>query len=123
MWLVNRTAKIFMWDAQTFSTGEGNLLESLFATVGLGGLKSFFGEALQTEFSRTLAIFAAAAWVHSRQVRKEIRAQFESLVGVLKQDLEGNKFLLGQLTGRVTKIEEKLGLESKTTTTKENSNG
>jgi predicted transcriptional regulator len=86
-------------------------LETLFSTIGLDGLKSFLSDALQNEFGRTVAIFAAAAWVHSRQVRAEIKKQFGELVAVLKADLEGNKFLITQLGSRVNKIESKLGIE------------
>lgn len=89
------------------------MLDSLFHAVGIEGVTAFFSEALQTEFARTLAVFAAAAWVHSRQVRKEIKQQFELLVSVLQKDLEGNKFLISQLTGRVTRLEVKLGVDEK----------
>jgi hypothetical protein len=69
---------------------------------------SFLSEAAQTEFARTCAIFALAAFVHSRQVRIEIKDQFTELVNVLKKDLEGQRFLLGNLSNRVSKIEERL---------------
>lgn len=93
------------------------MLESLLSMEGLEGLKSFFSEALQTEFTRTLAIFSGAAWVHGRQVSKEIRKQVGELIAVLQQDLEANKFFIAALTNRVNNIEVKLGIEAKPQTT------
>lgn len=66
---------------------------------------AFLGDAVQTEFARTCTIFGIAAWVHAKQVRTEIRRQFGELVSVLREDLEGQKFLIGTLTNRVTKLE------------------
>ena len=79
-------------------------------------LEAFFGDSLKAQFFRTLFLFTAAAWVHGRQVRKEIRNQVGELISVLKQDLKAQKEMLGALTGRVTKIETHLNL-------KENSDG
>lgn len=73
-------------------------------------LQLIFGDAITKDFVRMLFIFAAAAFVHARQVRKEIRAQFGELVKVLRDDLEGQKFLIGKLAIRVDDIEEKLHL-------------
>lgn len=84
------------------------MLDSFVSAVGLDGLGAFVSAALQAEFTRTLAIFSAAAWVHSKQVRREIKQQIGSLVDVLRADLEGNKFLLGNLSTRVDKIETAL---------------
>lgn len=74
-------------------------------------IRSIFGEAVSKEFLKTLAIFSAAAYVHGRQVRKEIRTQVGLLVRVLQADLEGQKFLLGKLGSRVDKIEKKLHIK------------
>lgn len=65
----------------------------------------FFGDWAQTEFTKTLAIFTFAAYVHSKQVRKEVRAQFDKLVSVLQQDLDANKIMLGKLASRIDNIE------------------
>lgn len=79
-------------------------------------LEAFFGDTLKAEFFRILFLFTAAAWIHGRQVRKEIKNQIGELISVLKEDLKAQKEMIGALTGRVTKIETHLNL-------KENSDG
>ncbi len=71
-------------------------------------IKAFLGDTASQEFLKTLVVFAAAAYVHARQVRKEIKDQIGALIEVLKADLEGQKYLLGKLDSRVGKLEEKL---------------
>lgn len=77
-------------------------LESLISTETI---KNILGEAASSEFARTCMIFALAAFVHARQVRKEIRAQFELLVSVLRDDLEGQRKVLGLHAVRLDNIE------------------
>lgn len=74
-------------------------------------ISALLGDAMASEFYRTLALFTVAAWIHGRQVRKEIREQIGRLVSVLQQDLDAQKEVLCTLTGRVTKIENHLNLK------------
>lgn len=69
-------------------------------------LKNIFGEAASRQFMQTCSIFALAAFVHARQVRKEIRTQFEIIATVLRQDLDAQQKMFGLLSGRVDKLEE-----------------
>lgn len=71
-------------------------------------LSRIFGDAVSKEFLRTLTIFGFAAFVHGRQVSREIKKQFGLLVSVLQADLDAQKNSLGQLDGRVSKIEKHL---------------
>ena len=68
-------------------------------------IKNIFGEAASGEFVRTCSMFVLAAYVHSRQVRKEIKEQFTTLVSVLKQDLDAQQKMLGLITTRLDRIE------------------
>jgi hypothetical protein len=70
-------------------------------------MRGFVSEALQTEFSRTCIIFSLAALLHSRQVRKEIKNQFDRLVEVLKDDLSKQSSRLGAVETRVERLETK----------------
>lgn len=74
-------------------------------------LKNLFGATASGDFMRTCAIFALAAFVHARQVRKEIKAQFALLVSVLQADLEAQKKNVGMLAERIDKIEVRLQLK------------
>lgn len=67
-------------------------------------------DAASAEFTRTCMYFGLAAFIHSRQVRKEIKAQFGELVAVLREDLEAQKSVLVGLTDRVVKIEKQLNV-------------
>ncbi len=66
---------------------------------------SIFGEAAQSEFIRTCAIFSMAAFIHGRKVAKEVKEQGQSLVAVIREDLDLQRKLLGGLTDRVANIE------------------
>ncbi len=50
-------------------------------------------------------MFALAAFVHSRQVRKEIKAQFEILVGVLRDDLSSQNQRISGIESRLKQVE------------------
>jgi len=79
----------------------------LFSDSGtLDLIKNLFGEAASGQFMRTCSIFALAAFIHARQVRKEIRTQFDLLVTVLRQDLDAQQKMLGILSGRIDKLEQ-----------------
>ncbi len=80
-------------------------MESLGSPELVEVIKSFFGDAMSSEFVRTLAIFSAAAFVHGRQVRKEIKAQVGALIVVLEADLKGQKKMTEHLYDRVEKLE------------------
>ena len=80
--------------------------------IDLETVRSFLGDAASNEFTRTLTIFGAAAYVHARQVRAEIKEQIGRICDVLQKDLEGQKFLLGSLGTRVDKIEARLNNKS-----------
>ena len=69
------------------------------------GFVVFLNTALQTEFTRTCAIFSLAAFVHARQVRKEIKAQFGELVSVLRADLQSQGNRLSGIENRVDRLE------------------
>lgn len=85
-----------------------DLLDSF---LSLEMIKTLLSEAAQNELARTCGIFGFAALIHSKQVRKEIKAQFGLLVSVLREDLEAQKSVLGKLTDRVDNIESKLKLK------------
>ena len=74
----------------------------------LDKIPELLGNAAQTEFVRTAAIFGLAAHIHAKQVRKEIKTQLGELVAVLKQDLDAQKAAFLSLTSRVDKIEKNL---------------
>lgn len=82
-------------------------MEMLISGLDVELVKNFFGEAASSEFTRTLVIFGLAALVHARQVRKEIKTQFGELVAVLREDLDATKTMIGSLSGRVAKLEER----------------
>lgn len=73
-----------------------------------GVIATVFGDAVASEFARTCAIFALAAFIHGRKVAKEVREQGQSLVNVIREDLDLQRKLLSALTDRVGKIEEHL---------------
>jgi hypothetical protein len=77
---------------------------------GIEAFRDFVNDAAANEFARTSLIFVAAAWVHSRQVSKEIRKQVGTLVEVLEKDLRVQQTVLRHLTARVSRIESKLNL-------------
>lgn len=79
---------------------------SLLADTGIADvIQNIFGQAASGEFVRTCSMFVLAAYVHSRQVRKEIKDQFSTLVAVLKQDLDAQQKMLGLITSRLDRIE------------------
>ncbi len=80
----------------------------LLSGLDVESIKTFLGDALSHDFSRMLFLFAAAALIHGKQVRKEIRTQFGALIDVLKEDLDAQKSVLGKLAMRVDNIEAKL---------------
>lgn len=73
-------------------------------------LVGIFGEAVGGEFVRTCAIFTLAAFIHGKKIANEVREQGQSLVAVIREDLDLQRKLLGALTDRVGKIEEHLQL-------------
>lgn len=87
------------------------MLDLFGSGVDLEVLKNIFGAAASSDFTRTLSIFALAAYVHAKQVRKEIKLQFGELVGVLREDLEAQKSVLDKLANRVDTIEFKLNIK------------
>jgi ribosomal protein S17E len=62
-----------------------------------------FGDALSSDFAKTLAIFTAAAYVHGKQVRNEIKIQLTELASVLRADLSAQK-------SRIYRIEQHLDM-------------
>lgn len=76
-------------------------------------IRTLFGDAISSQFSRTLFLFTAAAFVHARQVRKEIKDQMGQLIGVLREDLDAQKTVLHNLSNRVETIEVALKLKEK----------
>lgn len=70
-----------------------------------GVVASLFGEATQSEFVRTCAIFSLAAYIHGKKVAKEVKEQGQSLVAVIREDLDLQRKLLGALTERIDRIE------------------
>lgn len=81
------------------------------AGLDVDALRGLFSEAVSHQFTQTLMIFAAAAFVHGRQVRKEIKTQFGELINVLRADLDAQKNVLGKLAGRVDNIEATLKIK------------
>lgn len=73
-------------------------------------IEKIFGAAAASDFLRTLAIFSAAAWVHSRTVSKTIRTKIDELILVFQADHDKQKIVVGELGTRVTKIEEHLSI-------------
>ena len=69
---------------------------------------NFLSNAAQAQFTQTCSIFALAAFVHSKQVRAEIKLQFEALVKVLQLDLDAQKSVLELHGRRLDDIEKKL---------------
>lgn len=81
------------------------LLNSLF---DIEVIKSFLSDASSNQFTHTLLIFTAAAFVHSKTVGREIRRQMRDLITVVRDDLKAQQILVGTIITRVTIIEEKL---------------
>ncbi len=71
-------------------------------------IKSFLGDAAGNTFIQMSSIFALVAFIHAGQMRREIRAQFTELIGVLREDLQSTRDMLGSLTIRVDRIEHKM---------------
>lgn len=74
-------------------------------------IKNLLGDALSSEFMKTCSIFALAALIHAKQMRKEIRMQVGLLIDVLKADLDGHRNLISALHSRVDKIEKHLKIK------------
>lgn len=89
-------------------------MEFLESFIDAEFVKNILGEAASSDFTRTCAIFALAAFVHGRQMRKEIKAQFGLLVTVLKEDLDAQQKVLGLHAVRLDKIEERLQIKEDT---------
>lgn len=89
------------------------MLESLVAALNPEVLKNLLSEAASAELTKTLGIFGFAAWVHGSQVRKEIKTQFGSLISVLREDLDAQKNMLGNVVKRVEDIEAHIKGETK----------
>lgn len=66
---------------------------------------AFLGDALSKQITQFTVAFSLAAWLHAGRVKKEIKAQFEALISVIKQDLNLQAERLGKLEGRMSKIE------------------
>ncbi len=76
----------------------------------LAVVEKIFGAAAASDFIRTLAIFSAAAWLHSRGVRKEIRTQIGDLISVFKQDHDNQQKAVAELRSDVDKIKMQLNI-------------
>lgn len=76
--------------------------------LNVDAVKSFMSDAASSDFTRTCAIFSAAAYIHASQVRKEIKSQITELVSVLKEDLSATRSMLASVVTRVDKIENVL---------------
>ena len=72
--------------------------------------EKIFGAAAASDFLRTLAIFSAAAWVHSRTVSKTIQTKIDELIAVFKTDHETQKKAVAELRDDVETIKEHLKL-------------
>lgn len=66
------------------------------------------GEAFASDFMRSGAAFALAAWIHSARVRKEIRSQMEPLTQSIKDLGAALRQDLAVLSERTGKVEEGL---------------
>lgn len=90
------------------------------AGVNPDGLTDLLSEAFSHQITQFSIAFSIAAWIHSGRVKKEIRNQFENIVGsidnvasALKQDLaaQGARIIsvengLNQISMRVDAIEK-----------------
>ncbi len=70
-----------------------------------------FGAAIASEFTKTLALFTFAAWVHSKSVSKAINAKFDELIYVFKADHEQNKKDISDLKGNVAMLNKHLNIK------------
>lgn len=86
-------------------------MDSLMGLLDPELIKNFLGEAASSEFMKNCSIFALAALLHAKQMRKEIRTQVGLLISVLREDLHAHKNLIGSLDQRVGKIEEHLKIK------------
>lgn len=77
----------------------------------LAVVEKIFGAAAASDFIRTLAIFSAAAWVHSRGVRKEIRKQIGDLIVVFKADHENQQKAVAELRSDVDRLKGHLNIK------------
>lgn len=73
-------------------------------------LATIFGNAIGSDFLRTCAIFALAAKIHSHTVAKQIKLAVGELVTVVQADLDQQRKISSELTGRVANIEFHLKL-------------
>lgn len=80
-------------------------MDSLLTGLDAEVIKRLIGEAASADFLRMCAMFSLAAFIHARQVRKEIRDQLGVLITVLREDLDATKSMLGTLHTRVDRIE------------------
>lgn len=97
----------------SFDTEEQNLVDFSGLPIDSTAIQTLLGAGLQTEFTRTCIIFGLAAFVHAKQVRKEIKEQFSTLVTVIREDLDAQKSVLAALTTRVDKLESQYVIKSK----------
>lgn len=85
-------------------------------TMDLEKLSVIFGEAAASQVLHYGFFFTLAALIHARQVRAEIRAQFEPLIvsiNNLSEAFKGHATRLDTVEGDVKIIKEKLGIPQK----------
>lgn len=68
-------------------------------------ITALVGDAVSKDMARFTVAFGLAAWLHSRQVRKEIKTQFSALISVLERDLSMQSERLGKVEARMDRIE------------------
>lgn len=92
-----------------------NLLEYLSANMFAGFISQFLGEAAKSEFFHTIVIFACAALLHARQVKKEIREQFalvttaiNEVASALRQDMRIQSERVGLMERFMDKLDERV---------------
>lgn len=87
------------------------MLDFLIAGGYIEAFKNLFGEAASNQFFRDCLIFVAAAWVHSRQVRAEIKEQITELIAAFKEDRAAQTKIISNFEGRIDRIEEHLQIK------------
>lgn len=77
---------------------------------------NFLGESAQNEIVRAGFFFTLAAWIHARQVKKEIANQVEpmtaavnSVAVALREDLKSHTTQLNKLTDVVSEMKTQFG--------------
>lgn len=96
----------------TASCTTGNNSVDLFGfSLDSGLIQKVFGDAVSTDFMKTLAIFTAAAYVHGRKVSLAIKNEVGELTRVVRLDLDQQQKLSSMLIRRVDRIEEHLHIK------------